>query len=88
MLLAPPKAGFRLTEEEWDQSDGGLRHRKVCFTEKVDYKDAAPAQRGGGEGHSSLEDSPTLVQEGADPVFTLEEDEDSEGETALTKETM
>ncbi|KAG7266814.1 hypothetical protein CRUP_008647 [Coryphaenoides rupestris] len=51
------KAGFRLTEEEWDMSDA-LRQRKVCFTEKVDYQDVTSEAQAANE--KSLEDSPTL----------------------------
>ncbi|XP_067108954.1 anoctamin-8-like [Osmerus mordax] len=75
------KAGFRLSEEEWEQSDG-LRHRKVCFTETVAYNHpaatATPAdtatQQGAGP-LSFLEDSPTLLEDGmhATSLFTLDD---------------
>uniref|UniRef100_H2T8D2 Anoctamin n=1 Tax=Takifugu rubripes TaxID=31033 RepID=H2T8D2_TAKRU len=58
------KAGFRLTEEEWDMSDSSLKQRKVSFTEKVDYQDVTTETQ---EGYDSLKDSPTLVEDGMDP---------------------
>lgn len=74
------KAGFRLTEEEWDLNDSNLKQRKVSFTEKVDYQDVAaeaqPVDR------SYLEDSPTLVEEGMDPSCIFDScDEDSDCES-------
>ncbi|XP_026230983.1 anoctamin-8 isoform X2 [Anabas testudineus] len=70
------KAGFRLTEEEWDMSDSALKQRKVSFTEKVDYQDVTTA----GD-DSFLEDSPTLVEEGMDPSSIFDScDEDSDCE--------
>ncbi|XP_040924081.1 anoctamin-8 isoform X2 [Betta splendens] len=75
------KAGFRLTEEEWDMSDSALKHRKVSFTEKVDYQDVTT----GGD-DSFLEDSPTLVEEGMDASSIFDScDEDSDCEP-LTQE--
>ncbi|XP_033506682.2 anoctamin-8 [Epinephelus lanceolatus] len=74
------KAGFRLTEEEWDMNDSNLKQRKVSFTEKVDYQDVMtetlPVAR------SCLEDSPTLVEEGMDPSSIFDScDEDSDCES-------
>ncbi|KAF3858481.1 hypothetical protein F7725_011682, partial [Dissostichus mawsoni] len=80
------KAGFRLSEEEWDMNDGNLKNRKVSFTEKVDYQDvtteALPVDR------SFLEDSPTMVEEGMDPPSMFDScDEDSDWESpAQTKD--
>jgi len=73
------KAGFRLSEEEWDMNDGNLKQRKVSFTEKVDYQDVAtevqPMDR------SFLEDSPTLIEEGMDPSSIFDScDDDSDCE--------
>uniref|UniRef100_A0A7N6AM72 Anoctamin n=1 Tax=Anabas testudineus TaxID=64144 RepID=A0A7N6AM72_ANATE len=76
------KAGFRLTEEEWDMSDSALKQRKVSFTEKVDYQDVTTA----GD-DSFLEDSPTLVEEGMDPSSIFDScDEDSDCELLETKD--
>lgn len=73
------KAGFRLTEEEWDLSDSTLKQRKVSFTEKVDYQDVAAEAQTAYE--SSLEDSPTLVEEGMDPSSIFDScDDDSDCE--------
>lgn len=74
------KAGFRLTEEEWDMNDGNLKQRKVSFTEKVDYQDVTTeTQTVYG---SFLEDSPTLVEEGMDPSSIFDScDEDSDCES-------
>lgn len=73
------KAGFRLTEEEWDMSDSGLKQRKVSFTEKVDYQDVATEAQAGYE--SFLKDSPTLVEDGMDPSSIFDScDEDSDCE--------
>lgn len=73
------KAGFRLTEEEWDLSDSTLKQRKVSFTEKVDYQDVAAEAQTVYE--SSLEDSPTLVEEGMDPSSIFDScDDDSDCE--------
>lgn len=70
------KAGFRLTEEEWDMNDSALKQRKVSFTEKVDYQDVTTA----GD-DSFLEDSPTMVEEGMDPSSIFDScDEDSDCE--------
>ncbi|XP_034052158.1 anoctamin-8 isoform X3 [Gymnodraco acuticeps] len=74
------KAGFRLSEEEWDMNDGNLKNRKVSFTEKVDYQDVTtevlPVDR------SFLEDSPTMVEEGMDPPSMFDScDEDSDWES-------
>lgn len=78
------KAGFRLTEEEWDLSDSTLKQRKVSFTEKVDYQDVAAETQTVYE--SSLEDSPTLVEEGMDPssIFdSCDDDSDSEAQAQV-----
>ncbi|KAG7227203.1 hypothetical protein INR49_014002 [Caranx melampygus] len=72
------KAGFRLTEEEWDMNDSVLKQRKVSFTEKVDYQDVTTEMQAGDD--SSLEDSPTLVEEGMDPSMFDSCDEDSDCE--------
>lgn len=73
------KAGFRLTEEEWDMSDSAMKHRKVSFTEKVHYQDVTATARPADE--SSLEDSPTMVDEGMDPSSIFDScDEDSDCE--------
>ncbi|XP_034411306.1 anoctamin-8 [Cyclopterus lumpus] len=74
------KAGFRLTEEEWDMNDVNLKQRKVSFTEKVDYQDVTtevqPMDR------SFLEDSPTLIEEGMDPSSIFDScDDDSDCES-------
>lgn len=74
------KAGFRLSEEEWDMSDSGLKQRKVSFTEKVDYQDVAAETQAGYE--SFLKDSPTLVEDGMDPSSIFDScDEDSDCES-------
>lgn len=74
------KAGFRLSEEEWDMSDSGLKQRKVSFTEKVDYQDEAAETQAGYE--SFLKDSPTLVEDGMDPSSIFDScDEDSDCES-------
>lgn len=73
------KAGFRLTEEEWDMSDSSLKQRKVSFTEKVDYQDVVTETQAGYE--SFLKDSPTLVEDGMDPSSIFDScDEDSDCE--------
>ncbi|KAJ3594446.1 hypothetical protein NHX12_003753 [Muraenolepis orangiensis] len=78
------KAGFRLTEEEWDMNDA-LRQRKVCFTEKVDYQDVTSEMQAANE--KSLEDSPTLVEDGMDRSSIFDScDEDSDAEIMETKE--
>lgn len=74
------KAGFRLTEEEWDMNDSTLRQRKVSFTEKVDYQDVTTDTQAVDD--SFLEDSPTLVEEGMDPSSIFDScDDDSDCET-------
>uniref|UniRef100_A0A3P8VVP5 Anoctamin n=3 Tax=Cynoglossus semilaevis TaxID=244447 RepID=A0A3P8VVP5_CYNSE len=79
------KAGFRFTEEEWDLSDSALKHRKVSFTEKVDYQDVTTEVQAGED--SSREDSPTLVEDGMDPSSIFDScDEDSDCEL-LSQET-
>nr|XP_019962961.1 PREDICTED: anoctamin-8-like isoform X3 [Paralichthys olivaceus] len=73
------KAGFRLTEEEWDMNDSALKQRKVSFTEKVDYQDVTAEVQAGDR--SFLEDSPTLVEDGmnASSIFdSCDEDSDCE----------
>ncbi|XP_058506060.1 anoctamin-8-like isoform X4 [Solea solea] len=73
------KAGFRLSEEEWDMSDSALKQRKVSFTEKVDYQDDATEAQAGED--SFLEDSPTMVEDGMDPSSIFDScDEDSDCE--------
>ncbi|XP_061588629.1 anoctamin-8 isoform X2 [Cololabis saira] len=81
------KAGFRLTEEEWDLNDSAMKQRKVSFTEKVDYQDVSADTQPADD--SFLEDSPTLVQEGMDPssIFdSCDEDSDCESLAQDTKE--
>nr|XP_020471826.1 anoctamin-8-like isoform X2 [Monopterus albus] len=81
------KAGFRLTEEEWDMNDSALKQRKVSFTEKVDYQDVVTEMQAGDD--SFLEDSPTLIEEGMDAsnIFDSgDEDSDYELQTQETKE--
>ncbi|XP_061775811.1 anoctamin-8 [Nerophis ophidion] len=74
------KAGFRLTEEEWDMTDGALKQRKVSFTEKVDYKDVAAESQTADD--TFPEDSPTMVEDGMDPCSIFDScDEDSDLET-------
>ncbi|XP_034558117.1 anoctamin-8 isoform X2 [Notolabrus celidotus] len=76
------KAGFRLSEEEWDMSDSNLKQRKVSFTEKVDYQDVTTETQPVFD--SFLEDSPTLVEEGMDPssIFdSCDDDSDCESES-------
>uniref|UniRef100_A0A3Q3FDI1 Anoctamin n=1 Tax=Labrus bergylta TaxID=56723 RepID=A0A3Q3FDI1_9LABR len=74
------KAGFRLSEEEWDMSDSNLKQRKVSFTEKVDYQDVTTETQPVFD--SFLEDSPTLVEEGMDPSSIFDScDEDSDCES-------
>ncbi|XP_068995688.1 anoctamin-8 isoform X2 [Embiotoca jacksoni] len=78
------KAGFRLSEEEWDMNDRDLKHRKVSFTEKVDYQDVTSETRAVDD--SFPEDSPTMVEEGMDPSSMFDScDEDSDCES-LTQE--
>lgn len=74
------KAGFRLTEEEWDMNDSNLKQRKVSFTEKVDYQDVTTETQTVYD--SFLEDSPTMVEEGMDPSSIFDScDEDSDCES-------
>lgn len=78
------KAGFRLSEEEWDLSDNALKQRKVSFTENVDYKDpAAEAQAR----EDSREDSPTMVDEGMDAASMFDSCDDDSDCESLTQET-
>ena len=74
------KAGFRLTEEEWDMNESALRQRKVCFTEKVDYQDVtSETQAANGK---SVEDSPTMVDDGMERSSIFDScDEDSDADT-------
>ncbi|XP_035490825.2 anoctamin-8 isoform X1 [Scophthalmus maximus] len=72
------KAGFRLSEEEWDMSDSALKQRKVSFTEKVDYQDVTMEAQAGDD--CFLQDSPTMVEEGMDPSIFDSCDEDSDCE--------
>ncbi|XP_028284318.1 anoctamin-8 isoform X2 [Parambassis ranga] len=79
------KAGFRLTEEEWDMNDSAMKQRKVSFTEKVDYQDVTTETQAADD--NFLEDSPTMVEEGMDPSSIFDScDEDSDCEL-LTQET-
>ncbi|XP_057713219.1 anoctamin-8 isoform X2 [Corythoichthys intestinalis] len=72
------KAGFRLSEEEWDMNDPcALKQRKVSFTEKVDYQDVAVEAQTADDNFP--EDSPTLVEGGMDPSSIFDScDEDSD----------
>ncbi|XP_008431645.1 anoctamin-8-like isoform X5 [Poecilia reticulata] len=80
------KAGFRLSEEEWDMNDSFIKHRKVSFTEKVDYKNVKTETQAVED--SSLEDSPTLVEDGMDPSSIFDScDEDSDCESLSQQET-
>ncbi|XP_061653759.1 anoctamin-8 isoform X3 [Phyllopteryx taeniolatus] len=79
------KAGFRLSEEEWDMSDSALKQRKVSFTEKVDYQDVAAETQMADDNFP--EDSPTLVEDGMDPSSIFDScDEDSDLEFLEVKE--
>ncbi|KAK7944668.1 hypothetical protein WMY93_000396 [Mugilogobius chulae] len=72
------KAGFRLSEEEWDMSENALKNRKVSFTERVDYKDTAAEGQAVEEGQ---EDSPTLGDEAMDAACMSDScDDDSDTE--------
>lgn len=74
------KAGFRLSEEEWDMNDSIMKHRKVSFTEKVDYKNVKTETQAVED--SFLEDSPTLMEDGMDPSSIFDScDEDSDCES-------
>nr|XP_054593223.1 anoctamin-8 isoform X2 [Nothobranchius furzeri] len=74
------KAGFRLSEEEWEMNDSIMKHRKVSFTEKVNYKDVTTETHR--EDESFLEDSPTLVEEGMESSCLFDScDEDSDCES-------
>ncbi|XP_054616045.1 anoctamin-8 isoform X3 [Dunckerocampus dactyliophorus] len=74
------KAGFRLTEEEWDMTDSALKQRKVSFTEKVDYKDVVAETQTADDNFP--EDSPTLVEDGMDACSIFDScDEDSDLES-------
>ncbi|XP_068197393.1 anoctamin-8 isoform X2 [Antennarius striatus] len=75
------KAGFRLSEEEWDMNESNLKQRKVSFTEKVDYQDVATETRTMFE--SFLEDSPTMVEEGMETSIFDSCDEDSDYESQV-----
>ncbi|XP_047445501.1 anoctamin-8 isoform X5 [Mugil cephalus] len=80
------KAGFRLSEEEWDMSDSAMKHRKVSFTEKVDYQDVTTETQVVDD--SFLEDSPTLVEDGMDPSSIFDScDEDSDCELLSQQDT-
>ncbi|XP_027876430.1 anoctamin-8 isoform X2 [Xiphophorus couchianus] len=83
------KAGFRLSEEEWDMNDSIMKHRKVSFTEKVDYKNVKTETQAVED--SFLEDSPTLMEDGMDPssIFdSCDEDSDCESLSQETKENV
>lgn len=78
------KAGFRLTEEEWDMNESNLKQRKVSFTEKVDYQNVTSETRPLYD--RFLEDSPTMVEQGMDPssIFdSCDEDSDCESQTQV-----
>ncbi|XP_023191343.1 anoctamin-8-like isoform X1 [Xiphophorus maculatus] len=80
------KAGFRLSEEEWDMNDSIMKHRKVSFTEKVDYKNVKTETQAVED--SFLEDSPTLMEDGMDPSSIFDScDEDSDCESLSQQET-
>ncbi|XP_043988926.1 anoctamin-8 isoform X1 [Gambusia affinis] len=80
------KAGFRLSEEEWDMNDSIMKHRKVSFTEKVDYKNVKMETQAMED--SFLEDSPTMVEDGMDPSSIFDScDEDSDCESLSQQET-
>ncbi|KAJ0059053.1 hypothetical protein NL108_007290 [Boleophthalmus pectinirostris] len=81
------KAGFRLSEEEWDLTENALKNRKVSFTERVDYQSARAEGRGAED--EPREDSPTLGDEVMDAACMSDScDDDSDGEAAAqeTKE--
>ena len=60
-------------------NDSALKQRKVSFTEKVDYQDVTAEVQVGDR--SSLEDSPTMVEEGMNPSSIFDScDEDSDCE--------
>ncbi|XP_072297970.1 anoctamin-8 [Eucyclogobius newberryi] len=74
------KAGFRLSEEEWDMSENALKNRKVSFTERVDYKDSTAE---GQAAEEATEDSPTLGDEAMDAGCMSDScDDDSDAEAA------
>lgn len=61
-------------------NDSALKQRKVSFTEKVDYQDVRTEAQTMYE--NSLEDSPTLVEDGMDPSSIFDScDEDSDCES-------
>ncbi|KAL2097617.1 hypothetical protein ACEWY4_006824 [Coilia grayii] len=63
-------AGFRNTQAEEGDEENTLKHRKVSFTEKVQYKHSASTIK---TGRCVLQDgSPTLVEDGADPATIFE----------------
>lgn len=67
---------YRVPKTEEADDDAGLKHRKVSFTEKVEYKDKAVEEPT--QGSPQDDDSPTLVEEGMDPslIFDIRDDED------------
>lgn len=63
-------AGYRNTQAEEGDHENTLKHRKVSFTEKTEHKGRAAGTK---TGRSLLDDdSPTLVEEGADPATIFE----------------
>ncbi|XP_041948826.1 anoctamin-8 isoform X1 [Alosa sapidissima] len=70
-------AGYRNTQAEEGDEENTLKQRKVSFTEKVKYKGSVSGTK---TGRSLLDDdSPTLVEEGADCATVFEiSDNDSD----------
>ncbi|XP_051943436.1 anoctamin-8 isoform X2 [Hippocampus zosterae] len=79
------KAGFRLTEEEWDMNDSALKQRKVSFTEKVDYQDVTAEAQTADDAFP--EDSPTLVENGMDPSSIFDSCDDDSDLELLSQDT-
>uniref|UniRef100_A0A3Q2YYN9 Anoctamin n=1 Tax=Hippocampus comes TaxID=109280 RepID=A0A3Q2YYN9_HIPCM len=79
------KAGFRLTEEEWDMNDSALKQRKVSFTEKVDYQDVTAEAQTADDVFP--EDSPTLVENGMDPSSIFDSCDDDSDLELLSQDT-
>ncbi|XP_002660858.1 anoctamin-8 [Danio rerio] len=71
-------SSYRVPKTEEVDDDAGLKHRKVSFTEKVEYKDKAVEEPT--QGSPQDDDSPTLVEEGMDPslIFDIRDDEDDD----------
>ncbi|XP_077471152.1 anoctamin-8 isoform X1 [Stigmatopora argus] len=80
------KAGFRLSEEEWDMNDPcANKQRKVSFTEKVDYQDVATEAQTADDNRP--EDSPTLGDRMDPSIFdSCDEDSDLEFSAQEAKE--